>query len=63
MVISAQEEKAKVFASLCDWENELLIETEKPGEISSGNQASGKVNNKPFQARWVQDKVTMEHLR
>lgn len=51
MVISAQEEKAKVFASLCDWENELLIETEKPGEISSGNQASGKVNNKPFQAR------------
>lgn len=30
-----QEEKGKVFASLHDWKNELLIETEKSGEISS----------------------------
>lgn len=35
VVIAMQEEKGKIFASLHDWKNELLIETEKSGEISS----------------------------
>ena len=53
-----QEEKEKIFSILCNWENKPLIETEKRGEIPSG-----KVNNKPLQARCVQEKMTKEHLR
>ena len=41
VVISMQEEKEKIFATLYNWENKPLIE--KPEEIPSG-----KVNNKPL---------------